>query len=83
MPSVNVELQAPQDLHRAMALARAYEQRSSALDASTTRGRPPRPPMSFQQHAATTCGARRYTVDSGSFLPVNPSLQALQEADTC
>jgi hypothetical protein len=47
---VDVELQGPQDLQRAMALARAYEQRFSALAAVTTGGRPPRPPARFQQH---------------------------------
>jgi hypothetical protein len=42
-----VELQAPQDLQRAMALARAYEQRVSALAAAASAGRPPRPPTRF------------------------------------
>jgi hypothetical protein len=47
---IDVELQAPQDLQRAMVLTRAYEQRSSALANS---GRPPRPPTRFQQHAGS------------------------------
>jgi hypothetical protein len=47
---VDVELQAPQDLQRAMALARAYEQQSSVLAAATTGGWPPRPPTRFHQH---------------------------------
>jgi hypothetical protein len=47
---VDVELQAPQDLQRAMALARAYEQRVSALAATTSAGRPPRPLTRFHHH---------------------------------
>jgi hypothetical protein len=38
---INVELQAPQDLQRAMALARAYERWSSAMVAAAGGGRPP------------------------------------------
>jgi hypothetical protein len=48
---VDVELQAPQDLQRAMALARAYEQRTTALAAAATGGRPSRPPMRFHHHS--------------------------------
>jgi hypothetical protein len=53
---VDVELQAPQDLQRAMALARAYERRSSAMVAAAGGGRPPQPPTRFNHHpsAAST-----------------------------
>jgi hypothetical protein len=55
---VDVELQAPQDLQHAKALARAYEQRSSVLAAANIGGRPPRSPTCFHQHSGSSVTTR-------------------------
>jgi hypothetical protein len=67
------ELQAPHDLQRAMALSRAYEQRSSALAA--THARPPRQTPRPQNYYSSSNSATPATSSAISYAPINPSAQ--------
>ena len=67
----DVELLAPEDLQRAMALARAFERRSSALPPATfsrASRLPPRPTAT----SATTTAVTAPAPTSGSVTPSNP-----------
>jgi hypothetical protein len=70
---VDVELQSPQDLQRAMALARAYEQRSSALAAVQMPARPPRQTPRPQHYYSSSNSSTLATSSAISSVPTNPS----------
>jgi hypothetical protein len=70
---VDVELQAPR-LQRAMALALAYEQRSSALAAVASAGSPPRPPSRFRHQLGSSSVTPHSSASSSSHAaPTTPA----------